>query len=257
MTYVFDNSWEKERDRLATLEQIWDPGSIRVLDALGVADGWRCLEVGGGGGSMTGWLSERTGPTGHVVATDIDTRFLDALDLPNVEVHRHDISKDQIVWEGFDLIHSRAVIEHLPEKLSALRKLYAALKPGGWMVIEDFDWLSGNFPTGDSKTFFKINEAVFTLMEAAGYQKDYGRRLPADLAEIGLTDLGAEGRNLYVQGGSRQIGFYWLALERFRHGLVGSGLLTEEEIDEAQAEMMDPASGSITPVVVTAWGRKS
>ena len=47
-----------------------------MLDALGIAEGWRCLEVGAGGGSLVQWMADR-GAT--VTAIDIDTRFLEQL----------------------------------------------------------------------------------------------------------------------------------------------------------------------------------
>ena len=89
--YTLDNAWVHARERLGRLEAHFDPGSIRHLERLGVAGGWHCLEVAAGGGSIATWLSRKVGATGRVVATDIDTRFLDGLDYPNVEVRRHDI----------------------------------------------------------------------------------------------------------------------------------------------------------------------
>src|SRR5262249_21391816 len=47
-TYVFDQAWQKEHDRLSALESLYDRASRRHLGALGVGDGWRCLEVGAG-----------------------------------------------------------------------------------------------------------------------------------------------------------------------------------------------------------------
>src|SRR5262244_1620045 len=78
-----------EDDRLSLLEQIFDPYSRRRREL--VQPGWRCLEIGAGRGSMARWLAEQVGPSGHVVATDIDTRYLQKLDLPNLEVVEHDI----------------------------------------------------------------------------------------------------------------------------------------------------------------------
>jgi hypothetical protein len=70
--YVFDNAAEEQtRERFATLPRLYDPGTIRHLEALGVGAGWRCLEVGAGGGSVARWLAERVGPIGRVLATDI------------------------------------------------------------------------------------------------------------------------------------------------------------------------------------------
>lgn len=257
MTYAFDNSWEQERDRLRTLEEIWDPQTVGHLERLGICEGWKCLEIGGGGGSLVEWLSLRVGKNGKVVATDIDTRFLDALSLDNLEVRRHDITTDPLPWMGMDLVHARAVVEHLPLKHEVLRKMADALRPGGWLVVEDFDWTSGNYPVQGSKTFQKVTDAVFTLMGAGGYDKEYGRQLPADIAAMGLTQMGGFAKSVLLFGGTRQMGFYSLALERFRKGLVGSGLLEEQDIEDALTEMADPKSITMSPVIVTAWGCKT
>lgn len=57
-----------ELARLRLIEAECDRHSFRYLDAIGVDTGWRCLEVGAGGGSVVRWLSERVGAKGHVVA---------------------------------------------------------------------------------------------------------------------------------------------------------------------------------------------
>jgi hypothetical protein len=46
-----------ERARLRLLEEYHDPLSTRQLDAIGVGEGWRCLDVGAGGGSVTSPMS--------------------------------------------------------------------------------------------------------------------------------------------------------------------------------------------------------
>ena len=74
--YVFDNAEQQAQQRMAALPALYDPGTIRHLTELGVGEGWRCAEIGFGSGSIAEWLSRRVGPTGHVVATDIETKFL-------------------------------------------------------------------------------------------------------------------------------------------------------------------------------------
>jgi len=101
------------------LEETRDPGTIHLLESLGVASGWRCLEVGGGGGSIASWLCQRVGPEGRVVATDLDTRFLNALDFPNLEVRQQNIVSDAVEAASFDLVHARSVLMHLPERQRA------------------------------------------------------------------------------------------------------------------------------------------
>src|SRR5206468_403259 len=77
-TYVFDHSWQRERDRLRAIESLFDPASIRYLEELGVSGGWHCLEVGCGAGGLALWLADRVGPSGRVVAIDLDTRFVES-----------------------------------------------------------------------------------------------------------------------------------------------------------------------------------
>ena len=138
-SYVFDNAAEQASARLSALSEIFDPGSIRHLNERGVDQGWCCLEIGGGNGSIASWLSRRVGPTGSVLVTDIDTRFLETVKLPNCEVRRHNIVTDSLPEGAFDLVHSRLVLLHLPERDRALRRMVAALKPGGWLLDEEFD----------------------------------------------------------------------------------------------------------------------
>jgi SAM-dependent methyltransferase len=182
--YVFDNAAEREaRERFAALPRLYDPGTVRYLEALGVAAGWRCLEAGAGGGSVARWLAERVGPTGHVLATDVDTRFLGALAGPNLEVRRHDVTADPLPEAAFDLAHARLVLVHLPEREAVLARLVAALKPGGWLLVEEFDPLSMPPDPALNPTERRLRawEAMYRLMANRGVDVRFGRRLPGQL----------------------------------------------------------------------------
>src|SRR5947209_16298942 len=111
MPYLFDEATKAERERLAAIESGLDPFSIECLRNIGVAAGWRCLEIGAGGGSMSEWLCRQVGSGGKVVATDLQTKFLQAIEAPNLEVRRHDITVDEIEQEAFDVVFARKVLE--------------------------------------------------------------------------------------------------------------------------------------------------
>ena len=64
---------------------------------------------------MAEWLSTRVGPTGRVVATDIELRFLGRISAPNLEVRQHDILKDDLETSHYDLVHCRLLLMHLAE----------------------------------------------------------------------------------------------------------------------------------------------
>src|SRR6516162_9001206 len=131
-----------EDDRLGLLERIFDPLSRRRREM--VRPGWRCLEVGAGRGSMAVWLAEQVGESGQVVATDIDLTYLSRLQIPNLEVHRHNILDDPLEALGpgsFDLVCSRLMLFWLPGRQeTAIRRMVECLRPGGWLVDEDGDW---------------------------------------------------------------------------------------------------------------------
>jgi SAM-dependent methyltransferase len=134
-TYAFDNALAVQRERLDTLEELFDPGTIRQLEARGVAPGWRCLEVGAGGGSIAAWLCDRVAPDGSVMATDLDTGWVAKLSRPNLEVRVHDLLDDDLPEGEFDLVHTRLLLAWLPDPRVGIERLIAALKPGGLLLV--------------------------------------------------------------------------------------------------------------------------
>jgi len=103
--YMLANKGEEAPIRFAALAAIYDPQTIRHFETLGVACGWRCLEVGAGSGTIAKWLADRVGPTGCVLVTDVDIRFLE-LRGPTLDVRAHDIGSDPLPDAEFDLIHT-------------------------------------------------------------------------------------------------------------------------------------------------------
>ncbi len=83
-TYAFENARPAQVERLRVLEALLDAGTFRLLEKAGVRPGWRCLEVGAGGGSVAAWLSDRAAPDGSVLATDLDTTVMHELEHPNL-----------------------------------------------------------------------------------------------------------------------------------------------------------------------------
>jgi SAM-dependent methyltransferase len=255
--YVFEHSWEGERARLALLEEVFDPGTVRHLDALGVGPGWRCLEVGAGAGSVARWLCERVGAGGRVVATDLETGFLEPLgtEFTWAEVLRHDVVADDLPEGAFDLIHARLLLEHLADRDLALKRLVAALAPGGVLLLEDFDWCSlAARPGPGEEVFGRVCDALRDMMEANGYTPWFGRRLPALLGDAGLERVGAEGRALIGIPGTAAAAWWPLNFESVRKGIVARGAVTAGELDEMLALCATPGFSWQYPLLVAAWG---
>lgn len=62
--FAADADLADERVRLGLIESDTDPITTRSLSAIGITRGWRCLEVGAGGGSITRWMAEQVGDAG-------------------------------------------------------------------------------------------------------------------------------------------------------------------------------------------------
>ena len=131
-----------EDERLSLLETIFDPASRRRRSM--VQPGWRCLKIGAGRGSMAVWVAQRVGEKGHVVATDNDVTYLERLNLPNLEVRRHNILEDPIETlslGSFNMVSLRLVLFWLVGRQEeAIRRMVQCLRPGGCLVDEDGDW---------------------------------------------------------------------------------------------------------------------
>jgi SAM-dependent methyltransferase len=255
--YVFDNNFGDELARLEAAQLLLDAGTLRQIEGLGVGAGWRCLEAGAGAGSVALWLSDRVGAQGRVTATDIETRFLQAEGRPNLDARRHDLRDDELPVDEYDLVHARLVLEHLPERGNVLSRLVRALRPGGWLLIEAVDYVSGApISQRGSEVFARTLHARLELMREAGLDPYYGRQLPAELRARGLLDTGYEGRVWIMEGGSAAARWFQLSMAQLRDRLSSSGRLSLSEIDVMLDLFEEPEFSAWTPVIVSAWGRR-
>ncbi len=78
--YLLDNQQAQAGIRFDALSSLFDPATFRHIENLGITAGWRCWEVGSGGPTVPSWLARQVGPTGRVLATDIDTAWMSGAD---------------------------------------------------------------------------------------------------------------------------------------------------------------------------------
>jgi len=252
-TYVWDNGWDQARRRLAALEHSYDPGTISHLERLGVGPGWRCLEVGAGGGSITAWLCARVAPGGEVVAVDLDTRFVEELDAPNLDVRRLDVVTDDLPAGGFDLVHVRVLLMHLHAREAVLDKLLACLAPGGWLLVEEFDSFGLAAHPDDAYTqAWRLSSAG---MAEAGFAPTWARQLPGWIASTGLVDTGDHCEVAFFRGASRLAELMQLTLAQAEDHALAAGA-SEDLLAEAVALLSDEERWFPSFAVISVWGRR-
>lgn len=233
--YIFDNTRDQaELVRLRAIEAAFDPQTKTRLESTGVSKGWRCLEIGPGAGSVMRWLGEKVGPDGRVTAVEINPRFLDLRDLPNIDLLKADIREVNFERNQFDLIHGRYVLFHIPNHPSVLEKLLQALKPGGWLVLEEPDFSAAR-PIHGPKTLCrsveKVNRAIDQMFRKLGIDHAAGLTLPATLQSLGIENLRVDNDAPLARGGSGIARMMKMSAEQLRDKYIATKEVTAEDVD--------------------------
>jgi SAM-dependent methyltransferase len=246
------------RDHFETLSTLFNEQTFDHIRALGIRDGWHCWEAGAGGGSVPGWLARQVGSTGHVLASDIDISLLEATADPPYEARRHDLTVDPPPAADFDLVHARLVLEHLTDPSVALATLVAALRPGGWLLVESSDPklqpLACPDEIGREQALANKLRNAFWEIFAQRSHLALGRTLPRLLRDAGLSDISAE--VAFSLGGPDARHMQHTLITLARPALLAAGLASGDEIDQHLADLDSTDLDIAVFPTVSAWGRK-
>jgi hypothetical protein len=151
------------------------------------------------------------------------------------------------------------VLMHLPSRDDVLNRLVRALRPGGWLVVEDFDCETArDGPALDgARGGLKIVDGLLAVLTANGADCRYGRRLPMSLQERGLIEIGAESHAFVWVGASPGAELLQASVEQVRDRMISLGRVSDHEIDAERALLNDSGVGFPSPTMWTVWGRRS
>ncbi|PZS13336.1 MAG: SAM-dependent methyltransferase [Pseudonocardiales bacterium] len=257
-SYLLDNQQSEAGRRFDALSQLFDPVTFRHLAAVGVSAGWACWEVGAGGVSVPAWLAEQVGPSGRVVASDIDTAWMPASGAA-FEVLRHDVGVDEPPRGAFDVVHARLLLTHVPKRIEALASMVRALRPGGWLLIEDADPglqpLTCPDESGPAQQLAnRLRQGFRTLMAGRGAELAFGRTLPRLLRDAGLDAVQADAFFPITSPACTALEI--ATVQQIRGRLLDAGLATEAEIDQHLSNVASGCLDLATAPLISAWGRK-
>jgi ubiquinone/menaquinone biosynthesis C-methylase UbiE len=259
MSYRVSDDAEQQRleqERLLVLARERDPMTRRVLTEIGVAPGWVCCDVGSGAGTIAQWLGEQVAPTGRVVSLDVDTRFQPpSTDV--VEVRTHDVVHEPIGDREFDLVHARALLQHLESRERVLDEMIRATKPGGWIVVTDSDWVQFDLQELPEPfaTLSRLLRASSELRH--GHDATWGRRVLREMQMRGMEDVHADGVVYTMHGGTGSAEWYVAGLARSIEMHRRAGTLPEDfPADEAIEQARDPRFAILSPISMTVRGRR-
>jgi len=258
----------QEYQRLRMQARAWAVATGRLLDQVGLGPGASCLDAGCGPGETMRAMAERVGPAGRVLGLDADPA-LGAMTLAALhdEGHRQcsvqtrDLTAaEPIPGAPFDLVYARLLLFHLPRRVEVLARLWDAVAPGGYLLVQDYDLRSiSTLPQLDwADEVLRVFTGAFG---AAAADVSAGTRLPQLFAQAGVgtpdgTDVAgrieplATGRKI-MEGSFRSVLPTALA-----HGVTteADAAATLASIDRDAARF--PDRPVLWPLLIGAWKRK-
>ena len=245
----------REQDRLRVLARVADGRTRRTLTDAGITQGWHCCDVGSGAGTVVAWMAEQVGPSGRVVSVDVDTRFQPP-SAGVIDVRTLDVTCDSLGENEFDVVHARGVLQHLGQREAVLDAMITAAKPGGWVVVGDVDWIQFD-AQHVPEPFATLSRTLRELsVSQHGYDGTWGRRLVGAFNQRGLLDVDGRGEIWTMHGGTDWAEWYVAALERALDVIPAEVFPPGFPARDAIAQARDPEFAILSPISVTARGRK-
>lgn len=256
-----------ELERLRLQARVWEPEAEAMLDRIGVAPGWYCIDLGCGAMGLLGPLSHRVGTRGHVIGVDIDPKQLAAArelvqenKLENVEILERDAYDTHLPRESFNFTHVRFVFAPGGRDDELLREMLALTRPGGVVAIQEPDascWSC--YPAHPA--WERLKGAILTAFARGGGDFNAGKRTFGMLRRAGLEDIHIRAAVIALQDTHLYKRLPIQFAISLRQQIVDGGILSESELDQAITECeqvaSDPATIVMSFVVTQVWGRKA
>jgi 2-polyprenyl-3-methyl-5-hydroxy-6-metoxy-1,4-benzoquinol methylase len=256
--YAFNNDKPTASGLLDALSTMLDPFTRIRLRQAGLTAGSRCLEIGAGAGTIAAFMADEVGPSGEVIATDIKPQHVRPH--PGVNVIQHNITVDDLPAGEFDIIHARAVLQHLPERREVLARLAGALRPGGAVIIEELEsrWSASVLATPDERAdeiFTTYEKALASVLVKAGNEPTWCRRVHQAMREIELADVNTEAWQSSWGGGTGMALLAYEGSTELHDKLVAAGMAAED-LETMRRLAMDPALVLRGMLLLSTTGRK-
>ncbi len=229
-------------DRLKFLNDVFGEHSRNFLSRAGLREGQEILEIGCGTGSMTTWIAQRVGETGHVIAVDVSDKQIEIakqsvrnLGISNVTFLCSTVEDLDLENNSADLVYARFLLMHLKDVKYVLQKIKAKLKSGGVVALEEPHSSSlETIPTNES--IEKLNKLFVQLGRSQGFNFDIGKDLFTLLRDTGYTNL----RGCFVQpiiSMDAAIDFVLMGASEVAPIVTKFGMLNADEADQIKLNL--------------------
>jgi SAM-dependent methyltransferase len=227
------------------------PYTLALLQRVGVGPGWRCLDVGCGGGHVTTDLARLAGPTGWAVGVDFDEVIIDLAGKEAAEQGVRNVEfrvgrAEELSESGFQVAYTRLLLDVVADPEAVLSSMADAVVPDGCVVAEEAE-VSSCFCYPPNLAFRRWIGWFAETMRRRGGDPEIGPRLPGLFRSVGLKDVGLHIVHLaWLEGPEK--GLHWMTMGTVREAVVGEGVATAAEFDGVQQEMLALAEDRTTVV---------
>jgi ubiquinone/menaquinone biosynthesis C-methylase UbiE len=224
----------------------------------------RCIDLGCGGGEVTVELAKLVAPDGAVVGVDMDEVELALAreaatnrGITNVEFRALNVH----AWDepaAYDVVFCRFLLHHLRQPVDVLRRMWAAVRPGGVIIVEDADF-DGWCWYPDNDGFSLFLRTYREALKRAGGDHSLGRKLYAYFLDAGIPDASVTLINpVHIADEGKALAHS--TLEATAAAILAEGLATEDELTAALESMAaftaDPHSLISGPRIFQLWRRR-
>jgi ubiquinone/menaquinone biosynthesis C-methylase UbiE len=228
-------------NRLLLLARASWPDTAALFRRAGIRPGMKCADLGCGGGEVTLRMARLVGPGGSVTGVDMDEVKLDlarkaAMErgVSNVEFLARNVS-DWGEPDAYDVVYSRFLLQHLSEPVDLLRRMWAAVRTGGRVIVEDADFDGCCcHPPNDGFDFFV--RAYAEVIRRRGGDHAAGRKLYQYFLAAGIpTPQVALVQSVSVSGEGKELA--WSTLDATGEAILSEGVATSGELAAALASL--------------------
>ena len=263
--YLLGHSETEER-RLRRQAAELRQESAWLFDRIGLGVGSRAIDLGCGPQGVLDLLSDRVGPTGHVIGIERNLKsvamakfFVADRGLKNVEVVQGDATATRLPGASFDLVHARLVLVNVPYVEAVIREMVRLARPGGVVASHEADYVS-HFCDPPLPAWDRLFEIFKAYSFANGIDLFVGRRTHRLFREAGLVDIEVNPViHVYPHGHNRRM-IFWHFLQNVRDRVLEQELITESEFSELTAELKEhldrPDTLVVSHLFFQVWGRK-
>jgi len=257
-----DGEIDRLRMQAAAIE--FDAGVM--LERIGVAPGWRCLDLGCGPGGIVELLSVRAGPTGRVIALDTDAVLLEharvlahGRGLGNVEFVQGDAYRTDLPRGSFDFVHVRFVASTVGRPQDLIGEAVALARPGGIVALQEPD-ISTLKCYPSHAAWDRLTQVLEQVFVCVGSDVRLAQNLYQLLRRAGLENVQYRPFLVGFRSDDPMADYLPATVESVRRTILRHDLIDEAELNAALAacrrHMADADTISTYVTVAQVWGRR-